>query len=234
MAQTIPFTAQAMREGVRMAAPFVPGYLLFGAAVGAFAAQKGLTFAEALLMNAVVCAAASQMVALQLWTADWTWLHIAAVAGVTAMVNLRFVLSGASLRPWLAPVPARWVYPALGVLTDGAWAASIRYNSEGGRDFGFVFGSALFLWATWVVAGVPGYLLGSLVQDTRAFGLDLIIVLTFTATLTPILKRTRDWLPLVVSAGAAIAASLALPGYWFIVIGALAGAGAAAAVGPRA
>ncbi|HEY8580658.1 MAG TPA: AzlC family ABC transporter permease, partial [Beijerinckiaceae bacterium] len=164
----------------------------------------------------------------------WTWLHIAAVAGVAAMVNLRFVLSGASLRPWLAPAPARWVYPALGVLTDGAWAASIRYNAEGGRDFGVVFGSSIFLWLTWIVSGLPGYLVGSLVTDTRAFGLDLIIVLTFTATLVPILARTRDFLPLVVSAVAAVAASVLLPGYWFIVVGALAGAGAAAVAGPRA
>lgn len=234
MSKTIPFTAQGVRAGVRMALPFVPGYLLFGAAVGTFAAQKGLTFPEAIAMNAVVCAAAAQMVALEMWTQDWTWFHVLAVAGVAAMVNLRFVLSGASLRPWLAPAPARFVYPALGVLTDGAWAASIRYNAEGGRDFGFVLGSAFFLWFVWVASSVPGYLIGSLVTNPRAFGLDLIIVLTFTATLVPILARTRDFLPFVVAAICALAASYVLPGFWFIAIGALTGAGVAAAVGPRA
>jgi len=225
---TIPFTWGATLAGVRQCLPFVPGYFLFGAAVGALAAQKGLTLAEAVLMNALVCAAASQMVALQLWTPDWTWLHVAACAGVAAMVNLRFVLSGASLRPWLAPVPAGFVYPALGVLTDAAWAASIRYHAEGGRDFGFLAGASVFLWLTWIAAGVPGYLLGALVADPRAYGLDLLIVLAFTATLVPILRRTRAYAPFLVSGAVALAASALLPGYWFIVIGALAGACAGA------
>ncbi|MDB5570925.1 MAG: branched-chain amino acid transporter permease [Hyphomicrobiales bacterium] len=233
-AKPVPFTAEGVRAGVRMSLPYVPGYLLFGAAVGTFAAQKGLTFGEAVLMNALVCAAAAQMVALEMWTRDWTWVHVLAVAGVAGMVNMRFVLSGASLRPWLSPVRAGLVYPALGVLTDGAWASSIRYNAEGGRDFGVVIGSSFFLWATWTASSVPGYFIGSLVREPRAFGLDLIIVLTFTATLVPILARTRDFYPFLVSAGAAVVASLALPGYWFIPIGALSGAVAAAFRGERA
>ena len=233
-ADAIPFTIDGVRTGVRLCLPFVPGYFLFGAAVGALAAQKGLTFAEALLMNAIVCAAASQMVALEMWRADWTWLHVLAVGGVAAMVNLRFVLSGASLRPWLSPVRAGFVYPALGVLTDGAWAASIRYNAAGGRDFGVLAGSSVFLWLTWITAGVPGYLLGALVSNPRAFGLDLLIVFAFTATLVPILKRTRQFMPFAVSGLVALAVSFLTPGYWFVAAGAIAGALAAAFRNPKA
>lgn len=233
MTQQIPITFGGVREGVRMCLPYVPGYFIMGAAVGAFAAQKGLTFTEAVLMNALVCAASAQMVALQLWTSDWTLFHILAVAGVAFMVNLRFVLSGASLRPWLAPVPAGFVYPVLGVLTDPAWAASIRYNAEGGRDFGFVAGASIFLWSMWVAASTPGYFIGSLISDPRAYGLDLFIAFTFAAILTPILARSRDFLPAGVGAVVGLAASVALDGYWFIAIGALAGAVGAALAGPR-
>lgn len=229
----IPITMAAARQGVRMCLPYVPGYFIMGAAVGAFAAQKGLTFTETVMMNALVCAASAQMVALQLWTSDWTWFHIAAVGGVALMVNLRFVLSGASLRPWLAPVPAGFVYPVLGVLTDPAWAASIRYNSEGGRDFGFVAGASFFLWITWIIASTPGYFIGSLISDPRAYGLDLFIAFTFAAILTPILSRSRDYLPAIVGALVGVAASLLIDGYWFIAIGAVSGALAAALVGPR-
>ena len=234
MTTHIPITMAAARQGVRMCLPYVPGYFVMGAAVGAFAAQKGLTFNETVLMNALVCAASSQMVALQLWTNEWTIFHILTVAGVALMVNLRFVLSGASLRPWLAPVPAGFVYPVLGVLTDPAWASSIRYNSEGGRDFGFVAGASFFLWITWVVASTPGYFIGSMISDPRAFGLDLFIAFTFAAILTPILARSRDFLPAVVGAVVGLAASVLLDGYWFIAIGAVSGALAAAIVGPRA
>ncbi|MFN3889135.1 MAG: AzlC family ABC transporter permease [Beijerinckiaceae bacterium] len=233
MTTHIPMTFGGVRQGVRMCLPYVPGYFVMGAVVGAYAAQKGLSFTEAVLMNALVCAASAQMVALQLWTEEWTWFHILAVAGVALMVNLRFVLSGASLRPWLAPVPAGFVYPVLGVLTDPAWAASIRYNSEGGRDFGFVAGASIFLWAMWVTASTPGYFIGSLITDPRAYGLDLFIAFTFAAILTPILARSRDFLPASVGAVAGVVASLALDGFWFIAIGAVSGAVAAAVAGPR-
>jgi predicted branched-subunit amino acid permease len=233
MTSHIPITAEGVRLGVRMSLPFVPGYLIMGAAVGAFAAQKGLSFTETIVMNALVCAAAAQLVALELWTEDWTWFHILAVAGGALMVNIRFVLSGASLRPWLAPVPAGFVYPVLGVLTDPAWAASIRYNAEGGRDFGFVAGASIFLWLTWIVASAPGYFIGALIQDPRTFGLDLLIAFTFAATLTPILRRSRDFLPFIIGGAAGLAASFVVAGFWFIPIGAIAGAATAAVVGPR-
>lgn len=225
---SIPITWPAVQKGVVAALAYVPGYLVFGAAVGTLAAQKGLSLGEAVLMSTVVCAAAGQMVALELWTSDWTFAHILAVAGVTAMVNARFILSGASLRPWLSPVRAGFVYPVLGVLTDGAWAASIRYHADGGRDFGFFVGSTLSLWLAWSLASVPGYLLGALVHDPKAYAFDLIVPLMFTATVTPILARTRKYLAFVVAGGVAFIASLLLPGYWFIVIGALAGASAGA------
>ena len=225
---TIPITWQATRQGVVAALAYVPGYLVFGAAVGTLAAQKGLSLGEAVLMSMFVCAAASQMVALELWTADWTFAHILAIAGVTAMVNARFILSGASLRPWLSPVRAGFVYPVLGVLTDGAWAASIRYHADGGRDFGFFVGATVSLWLVWSLASVPGFLLGALVHDPKAYAFDLIVPLMFTATVTPILARTRKYLAFAVAGGVAFVASLLLPGYWFIVIGALAGACAGA------
>jgi predicted branched-subunit amino acid permease len=53
------------------------------------------------------------------------------------------------------------------------------------------------------------------------------------ATLTPILRRSRDYLPFVVGGAVALAVSLVLDGFWFIPAGAVAGALAAAIVGPR-
>jgi predicted branched-subunit amino acid permease len=89
------------------------------------------------------------------------------------------------------------------------------------------------LWLTWIAAGVPGYWLGALVTNPHAFGLDLLIVFTFTATLVPILKRTRQFMPLAVSGLVAVAVSYLAPGYWFIAAGAIAGALAAAFWTPK-
>ena len=59
-------------------------------------------------------------------------------------------------------------------------------------------------------------------------------MLAFTATLVPILRRTRAYAPFLTSGAVALLASLILPGYWFIVIGALSGAFAGAFAPQRA
>src|SRR4029453_13120322 len=85
--------------GARLALPAVPGLIAFGLAVGATAARKGLGIVDALLMNVMVFAGASQMVAMEIWPERFTLLSIAALAIVTATVNARLLLMGASLRP---------------------------------------------------------------------------------------------------------------------------------------
>ncbi|MBX9759039.1 MAG: branched-chain amino acid ABC transporter permease, partial [Beijerinckiaceae bacterium] len=85
----------------------------------------------------------------------------------------------------------------------------------------------------WAIASMPGYFIGALIDNPRTYGLDLLIAFTFAATLTPILRRTRDYLPFAAGAGAGLAASFVIPGFWFIPIGAIAGAVAAAFAGPR-
>ncbi len=47
--------------------PVMPGMIMFGAAFGALAAQKGLSLLEATLMSGLVYAGASQFVALEMW-----------------------------------------------------------------------------------------------------------------------------------------------------------------------
>src|SRR3954451_3044889 len=78
-------------EGARLAMPVMPGMVLFGAAVGALAAQKGLSLLEATLMSTIVYAGASQFVALEMWPDIATLSGIAAIGLVTAAVNMRFV-----------------------------------------------------------------------------------------------------------------------------------------------
>src|SRR4051812_17309059 len=54
-------------EGARLAMPVMPGMVLFGAAFGALAAEKGLSLLEATLMSTIAYAGASQFVALGMW-----------------------------------------------------------------------------------------------------------------------------------------------------------------------
>ena len=59
-------------QGVRFVLPVLPGAAVFGAAFGAVAAAKGLSFTEAVLMSAIVFAGASQLVAMEIWSSQFT------------------------------------------------------------------------------------------------------------------------------------------------------------------
>ncbi len=223
-------TRTGLAHGVRLSLPFVPGFLVFGAAVGTSAGQKGFSLLETMLMNGLVYAGASQLMALQLWTDHWTLTALLAVAGVVAAVNLRFVLMGASLQPLIGKAPKRIVYPSLFAMADANWILALRYHTEGGRDLGVLVGCSVFLWCLWVLAAIPGYLAGAFI-DAKTWGLDFAMLLTFTSMTVPVVRRARKLAPFAIAAGVALLASWLVPGYWFIIMGAAAGAGYAAIFG---
>ena len=161
-----------IRAGAALMVPALPGIVVFGAAFGALAAQKGMNLFEATLMSAIVFAGVSQIVSMEIWTPAMTPAAVIALVLTTLVVNLRMVLMGASLRPWLAGAPVWQIYPSLFVLTDSNWVGAARYRREGGADVGFLFGSGIIMWLTWVPSTGLGHLFGSLVADPKRFGID--------------------------------------------------------------
>ncbi len=137
------WTLPGLTEGAWRTAPLLPGTIIFAAAFGALAAQKGLSLADTVLMNVLVFTGVAQLVALELWTDPLRIGTIASLALITAIVSSRFVLMGASLRPWLGPLPAWQVYPALLLTTDANWIVAMRYRSEGGGDASIHVGAGL-------------------------------------------------------------------------------------------
>jgi predicted branched-subunit amino acid permease len=219
-----------MLLGARLCLPAMPGSMVFAAAFGSVAAQKGLTFAEAILMSASVFAGISQLVAMEMWHDTWTVGSVAAVCLVTAIINMRMVLMSAALRPALEHCPPRVLYPFLQQLTEVNWIVYTRASAGGRNDLGILFGAGLALWASWTLATAPGYLLGALVHDPSAVGLDLVMPCFLTAMMIPLWKGHRQSLIWGASGAVALAVSFLVPGYWFIVAGALTGAFTGAAL----
>jgi 4-azaleucine resistance transporter AzlC len=211
-------------EGVRLALPVMPGMVMFGMAFGALAAQKGLSLLEAALMSAVVYAGASQFVALEMWPDVATLGGIAAIALVTATVNMRFILMTAALRPWFRDLPSSQSYPALFTVTDPGWLIAMDYHARGGRDAGVLVGGGLSFWLLWVGSTIPGYLLGALVSDQKAFGFDVILPAFFAAMLVPLWRGARRAVPWAIAGGVALLVAAFVPGWWFIIAGSVAGA----------
>jgi len=225
-----PYVSRAgMWRGVLDSLPFQPGALIFGLAVGAAASQKGLSFAESIGQSAIVYAGASQMLTLQIWSADWTLGALFAAMGVTAAINARFLLMSATFRPWIEGLDRRLVYLSLLFITDASFAIGARHHAAGGRDHGPVIGANIPLYLGWVATTAIGFLAGALVAHPERYGLDLVLPIVFATLTVPMVRRAKRFAPLIIAGLTAIVVSLFAPG-WFIVAGALAGALSAALI----
>ncbi len=219
------FTRAGFARGFRMATPLALSGVLFSLAFGVLAREAGLGFGETVLMSATVFAGASQMAALDLWSASPSILVLALA---TFAINVRHVVMGAALRPWFSRLPPSTAQFSLWFMTDANWAMSMAEHRRGERDAAILVGSGVVLWLGWVAGSAAGHLVGAGLGDPRIYGADVVVPAFFALMLTPLWPGwTRAW-PWAVAAGVAVAAHLVLPGYWHVIVGGLAGSLAAA------
>lgn len=217
------FSAVGFKYGVRASLPAFPGFIMFAVAFGTAAAQKGLSLAEAMSLTTFVYAGASQMVAMEIWQQVWSPSTILTVMTVTAVVNSRMILLGATLQPWLRYEPLSRSALNLFLITEAGWLVSTRYYNEGGRDVGVLLGSGVTLWTLWIIATLVGYLAGGLVPEPQRFGLDLVMPVFFSIMLVPLWKGGKTALPWLIAGLVSLIVHALVPGYFFIIAGALAG-----------
>lgn len=201
----------------------MPGTVAFGAAVATVAAQKGITLEQAFLMSAAVFSGTAQLLAAEAWTNPATVASILALSALTLVANMRFILIGASLYPLYGSLPAWQVYPILCVTGDASWIITIRQHDQGNRDVALFLGAGLSLWTVWMGATVFGHTVGALISDARQFGLDLVMPAFFVALLVPMWKGIWLAAPWGVAGLVGIVAHWLIPGWWFLIIGAVAG-----------
>ncbi len=213
-----------LAPGIRAIAPIIPGTIAFGIAFGALCAQKQFTIAEMQAFMGIVYGGMSQFVAVQAWPATLTPSSIATLALLTLTVNIRFVLMGATLRPWFGTLPPWQAYPPMLLITDGGWLVALRYRAGGGADAAFYLGGAIALYLAWVVSALPGYLLAERLSDPKAFGLDMVFPAFFAALLVPAWRGPRRAIPWLVAGIVSLLVQEVIGGFWFIIAGSLAGA----------
>ncbi len=216
-------TLAGMRLGAQLCLPLIPGTIAMSAAFGTIAAQKGLTLLEATLMSALLFAGASQLVAMEVWNNVWTFGTVTTLALVVATVNMRYILMGAALQPWFGSMPKGRVAGILFLLVDANWIIAMRYRAEGGSDAGMMLGAGLLMWMFWIAGTVPGYFVGDLVRNPQRFGLDLVLPIFFAAMLVPLWRGRRRALGWVVAGVVAWVTAHLVPGYWYIIAGAIVG-----------
>ena len=109
----------------------------------------------------------------------------------------------AALAPYVKPVDHRWRNLVAFLLTDQAFASSIRRFRESSdirANVSYFVGGGAVLWLAWQIATIAGILAGAVIP--ASWQLEFVVPLCFLALLAPLL---HDRTALIVFAIAAIA-----------------------------
>jgi predicted branched-subunit amino acid permease len=179
-------------------------------------------------MSALVNSGSAQMAALQGWSAGDASQAGAAILPVVLTIlimNARYLLYGAALRPWLGGLDPMRAYLTLYFVGDGNWALAMKEReSGGGDDVGFLLGSGLIMFIAWTTGTIAGHLLGSLVTRPELFGLDFLLVAFSAAFMMELYRGRGDLIPALMAALVALALSSVVGPGWIIVAAGLAAA----------
>jgi 4-azaleucine resistance transporter AzlC len=221
--EQVTWSWTGMIHGMQSIIPLAVAGLTDGIVWGVLAHQAGLSLIEVLLMSGLVYSGSAQFLAIKLWSVPLAAGTILPIIVTTLIVNLRYLLLGAALRPWFTHQRPARIYLALFFMSDENWALTVREFMEGRRDAAFLLGSGLLLFVAWVGATVVGKLIGTAISDPAQWGLDFVFTAVFLTLLIGMWKGKSDLLPWAVAAIIAVVAARLLPGSWYILLGGLAG-----------
>jgi 4-azaleucine resistance transporter AzlC len=208
-----------LRRGLWAALPLTPGLLAFGLLYGVMARQVGLRPGEALAMSLIVHAGSAQFTVLGMWGAAGA----APMILTTLVINLRHLLMGASIAPYLRGLPARWKALLALWMSDESHALAIAAY-EGGRGSHLYFlGANLGMYLMWAASGLLGAVLGAAVPDPARYGLDLVFPLAFLGLTTSFVKDRRGVAVALAAGGLALLGARWLPGKWYVLVAGLLG-----------
>lgn len=216
----VEFSLAGVRSGFTEGTPIALGVAGYGVVFGVLARQAGLSVAEAALMSATVLAGAAQVITIELWD---TPIPVLAVIGTTLVVNLRYVLMGAALRPWFGQLSPLKAYGSIFFTADENWALTMGELRSGSRQGAYLLGSGLAIWVFWVLSTVLGAVAGSVVSDPSTYGLDFILTAVFIAIAAGLWDGTSNLRPWLAAVAVAVLGAQYLPGRWYILLGGLAG-----------
>ncbi len=177
------------KKGVVQELPIQIGVFPFGIIYGVIAIESGLTILQAFVMSSVIFAGASQIVFAKLFLiVNPTSL----LTSITA-INLRHFLYGVSVNEYLKQLTLKWRIILSYLLTDEAYAVSIKYfQSNNHSDFFHyhLLGSGLTLFITWQLSSLVGIIFGEAVPSY--LNLEFIIPLSFIGIIIPMLRKKHE------------------------------------------
>lgn len=193
----------------------------YGSVLGLLAAKKGLSWSELLIMNLSVFAGSAQFVMVDMWLPP---LPIVEITLAVMVINMRYLLIGASLNPLFLNTSLRHKAVFMHLVADENWAMTMaRFHKEQITTY-FLLGGGICVQSAWCAGTMAGHRLGAVIANPERFGLDFAFVAVFTALVFSFWRGKRDILPWLATAILAVATEKIVPGKWYILVGGIGGA----------
>lgn len=173
-----------IRDGVRAALPLAPSPLLFGLSYGVLADATGFGAAAAVVMSATTFAGSAQFAAVSVLDAGGT---IAAAVLAAIFLNARYVAISVTVASIFPGRRLRRLVESQSIV-DESWALAGR---RGRFEWPILVGSGLVFYVLWVGSTAAGTVLGGVLEDPNALGLDAAFAALFLALAVPYLKEPK-------------------------------------------
>jgi 4-azaleucine resistance transporter AzlC len=178
-------SAPRIRDGVRAALPLAPSPILFGLSYGVLADATGFGAAAAVVMSATTFAGSAQFASVSILDAGGT---IAAAVLAAVFLNARYVAISVTVASIFPGGRLRRLVESQAIV-DESWALSGR---RGSFEWPILIGSGLVFYVLWVSCTAIGTVIGGVLEDPNALGLDAAFAALFLALAVPYLRERRD------------------------------------------
>lgn len=197
--------AAARAEALRASIAVGLAVAAYGVSFGALAVASGLTVWQACVLSLVMFSGGSQFALIGVVAAGGVAAGPAAIAGAT-LLGLRNGLYAIRVSPIVGPGFAKRL--VAGHLTiDESTAVATAQTVPSAQRVGF-WATGAIIYVGWNLMTLLGALLGNLLGDVSAYGLDAAAAAAFLGLLWPRLKSLQ---PVSVAVGAAVVAVVLIP-----------------------
>ena len=205
------------KQGILEELPLQLGVFPFGVIYGVMAIESGLTPMQAFLMSSIIFGGASQIAFVQLIS---NATPFGVIVTTVSAINSRHFLYSISMMEFLKNLSLKWRVILGYLLTDEAYAISIRrFINEPNTSFlhFHLLGTGITLFLSWQISTLTGVLLGG---DLPQFlDLQFIIPLTFIAIIIPMIKSVSTFLVVISSAFSGLIFKNLDISFWIIISG---------------
>jgi predicted branched-subunit amino acid permease len=179
-----PNASPRIRDGVRAALPLAPSPILFGLTLGVLAGTTNFGRTAIVVMSATTFAGAAQFATVSVLDAGGTTVA-AALAAI--FLNARYVAISMTVASIFPGGRLRRLVESQAIV-DESWALSGR---RGRFEWPILVGSGLVFYVLWVGSTIAGTLVGGVLDDPNALGLDAAFAALFLALAVPYLRDRR-------------------------------------------